>query len=75
MRDVFRPAVRKVPLDQRAGMDPAQIYHELLEHRWYLSEKAQHDVGLDATVESYLTDALPHSADLTAASVPPPATA
>jgi hypothetical protein len=75
VRDVFRPAVRKVPLDQRAGMDPAQIYHELLEHRWYLSEKAQHDVGLDATVESYLTDVLPHSADLTAASVPPPATA
>ncbi|MEE4543334.1 DUF4032 domain-containing protein [Streptomyces sp. V4-01] len=70
VRQVFRPAVRLVPLDRRAGLDPAQIYHELLEHRWYLSERAGHDVGLDTTVESYLTDVLPHSA--LAAAVPPP---
>lgn len=66
VRQVFRPAVRAVPLDQRRGMDPAQVYHELLEHRWYLSEQAQHDVGLDATVASYLTDILPHVPDPTA---------
>ena len=66
VREVFRPAVRTVPLESRRGMDPAQLYHELLEHRWYLSEQAQHDVGLEATVASYLTDVLPHVPDPTA---------
>lgn len=59
MRDVFRPTVRAVPLDLRGSMDPAEIYHELLEHRWYLSEQAQHDIGLDTAVEDYVTNILP----------------
>jgi hypothetical protein len=66
VRDVFRPAVRTVPVELRRSMDAAQLYHELLEHRWYLSEQAQHDVGLEATVKSYLTDVLPHLPDPTA---------
>jgi hypothetical protein len=70
VRQVFRPAVRAVPLDKRRGMDPAQLYHELLEHRWYLSERAHHDVGLEATVASYIADVLPHIPDPTS----PPAT-
>ncbi|MFF7156249.1 DUF4032 domain-containing protein [Streptomyces sp. NPDC008139] len=70
LRDVFRPAVRSVPQDLRARIDPAQIYHELLEHRWYLSERAQHDVGLDATVESYTTEVLPHLPDPAAVLAP-----
>ncbi|MBA4863173.1 DUF4032 domain-containing protein [Streptomyces sp. PSKA54] len=59
VRDVFRPTVRAVPQDLRASVDPAELYHELLEHRWYLSERAQHDIGLDAAVEDYVTNVLP----------------
>ena len=40
--------------DVRGTLDPAELYHELLEHRWYLSERAQHDIGLDAAVEDYV---------------------
>jgi hypothetical protein len=43
----------------RGTMDPAEIYHEVLEHRWYLSERAQHDIGLDAAVEDYVRNVLP----------------
>ncbi|MDT0306607.1 DUF4032 domain-containing protein [Streptomyces sp. DSM 44917] len=53
VRDVFRPAVRAVPTALREGMDTAQVYHELLEHRWYLSERAQRDVGMEVTAEDY----------------------
>ncbi|MBL1097613.1 DUF4032 domain-containing protein [Streptomyces coffeae] len=53
VRDVFRPAVRAVPLELRGATDTAQLYYELLEHRWLLSERAGRDVGLDATVEDY----------------------
>ncbi|MFI0515889.1 DUF4032 domain-containing protein [Streptomyces sp. WSLK1-5] len=59
VRDVFRPTVRAVPLEMRGSMDPAEIYHELLEHRWYLSERAQHDIGLDTAVEDYIKNILP----------------
>lgn len=54
VRDVFRPAVRAVPRELRGDTEPAQIYHEILEHRWMLSERAQRDVGLQATVEDYV---------------------
>ncbi|MET9480695.1 DUF4032 domain-containing protein [Streptomyces sp. NPDC006638] len=60
VRDVFRPTVRAVPLELRGEMDAAQIYHEVLEHRWYLSEKAGRDVGLEATIEDYVAHVLPH---------------
>jgi hypothetical protein len=63
VRQVFRPAVRIIPPEMRRSLDPAQIYHELLEHRWYLSERAHHDVGLEAAVASYLADVLPHIPD------------
>ncbi|MFF3446137.1 DUF4032 domain-containing protein [Streptomyces sp. NPDC002667] len=61
VRDVFRPAVRAVPQDLRGSMDPAELYHELLEHRWFLSERAQHDIGLDAAVKDYVTNILPRA--------------
>ncbi|MGQ4419925.1 DUF4032 domain-containing protein [Streptomyces sp. SAS_269] len=59
VRDVFRPTVRAVPFELRGSMDPAEIYHELLEHRWYLSERAQHDIGLDTAVADYIDNVLP----------------
>ncbi|OIJ66534.1 DUF4032 domain-containing protein [Streptomyces mangrovisoli] len=59
VRDVFRPTVRAVPAELRGSMDAAEIYHELLEHRWYLSERAQHDIGLDTAVQDYIENILP----------------
>jgi hypothetical protein len=72
VRDVFRPTVRAVPLEMRGSMDPAEIYHELLEHRWYLSERAQHDIGLDTAVDDYIKNILPKARETLQ---PTPATA
>ncbi|MEV3855891.1 DUF4032 domain-containing protein [Streptomyces sp. NPDC050095] len=54
VRDVFRPTVRAVRDRISSPADPAELYHELLEHRWYLSERAQHDIGLDAAAADYV---------------------
>ena len=70
VRDVFRPTVRAVPLEARGEMDAAQIYHEVLEHRWYLSENAGHDVGLDATIADYIAHVLPLSTGAMAPAAP-----
>ncbi|MEU6540380.1 DUF4032 domain-containing protein [Streptomyces sp. NPDC047000] len=68
VRDVFRPTVRAVPPELRGPMDPAEIYHQLLEHRWYLSERAQHDIGLDTAVADYIANILPRARETPAAS-------
>ncbi|WBB64363.1 DUF4032 domain-containing protein [Streptomyces sp. WMMC500] len=66
VREVFRPTVRAVPLELRGQLDPAQIYHEVLEHRWFLAEQRQQDVGLEAAVADYIETVLPRSAAGTA---------
>ncbi|MFY8255378.1 MAG: DUF4032 domain-containing protein, partial [Candidatus Planktophila sp.] len=37
--------------------------HEVLEHRWYLSEKAGHDVGLEFAAKTYVAEVLPYRRD------------
>lgn len=71
VRDVFRPTVRAVPRELRGSLDTAQIYHELLEHRWLMSERAQRDVGLDAAVEDYVRNVLLSSPQGPAVPLPP----
>jgi hypothetical protein len=39
------------------------MFHEILEHRWYLSEKAGGDVGLDHATKSYVSEILPFRSD------------
>jgi hypothetical protein len=56
--EVFEPVVRLVPKDQRGKLEPAEIFHEVLEHRWFLSERAGRDVGLVRTIPSYLETVL-----------------
>ncbi|MEV6793077.1 DUF4032 domain-containing protein [Streptomyces sp. NPDC051320] len=54
VREVFRPTIRAVPLDLRRHLDPAELYHELLEHRWRLSERTQQDTGFEAVVADFI---------------------
>ena len=34
--------------------DPIELYCQVLEHKWYLSERAQHDVGHQVATEDYI---------------------
>jgi hypothetical protein len=34
--------------------DPAELYCQVLEHKWFLSERAKRDVGLKAAVKDYV---------------------
>ncbi|MUH59214.1 DUF4032 domain-containing protein [Bifidobacterium canis] len=59
MREVFEPTVRMIPREYRSQIEPAQFFHEVLDHRWYMAEKAGHDVPMAEAVESYVKDVLP----------------
>ncbi len=37
---VFEPVVKAVPRELRRKLEPAEIFHEVLEHRWYRSRSA-----------------------------------
>ncbi|HEY6797728.1 MAG TPA: DUF4032 domain-containing protein [Kineosporiaceae bacterium] len=63
LRQCFEPVVRAVPRPLRGKLEPAEIYHEVLEHRWYLSEQRGRDVGLMAAADSYLQSVLVHKPD------------
>ena len=38
--DVYDPVIAAIPEDLRGRLPPAEIFHEILEHRWYMSEAA-----------------------------------
>ena len=56
--DVFEPVLEAIPADLTAKLEPAEIFHEVLEHRWFLSEAAGHEVSLDEAVQSYIATVL-----------------
>ena len=60
---VFEPAVRAVPRHLRLKLEPAQVFHELLDHRWFLSEQQGRDVPMDEASASYVKHILPHRPD------------
>ena len=43
--------------------EAAEVFHELLEHRWFLSQQAGKDVGLMPAVDAYVEDVLRHVPD------------
>jgi hypothetical protein len=54
---------RQVPRELLAKLEPAEVFHEVLEHRWYLAERAQHDVPLSQALDDYVAQVLPGKPD------------
>jgi tRNA A-37 threonylcarbamoyl transferase component Bud32 len=63
LSEVFEPAIAAIPPELRGRRAAAEIFHELLEHRWFLSERAGKDVGLTQTIPSYIETVLRPAAD------------
>jgi hypothetical protein len=63
LSEVFQPAIDAIPAELRGKREAAELFHELLEHRWFLSEAARRDVGLKAAVASYVDTVLRHRPD------------
>jgi hypothetical protein len=61
--EAFEPAMAAIPPALRGKLEPAQIFHELLEHRWFRSEAAGRDVGIPDAIRSYIETVLQHAPD------------
>ncbi len=58
LTEVFEPVGALLPAKLRGTLSPAEFFHEILEHRWYLSEQAGHEVDLFDATRSYVDDVL-----------------
>jgi hypothetical protein len=63
LSDVFEPAVAAVPEELWGKREAAEVFHEILEHRWYLSEREKKDIGILEAAASYVLDVLRHAPD------------
>ena len=59
----FEPVTTRVPRELRGKLEPAQVFHEVLEHRWFMSERAGCDVGLAAAADDYVEQVLRRKPD------------
>jgi Domain of unknown function (DUF4032)/Lipopolysaccharide kinase (Kdo/WaaP) family len=59
LEEVYDPVIAAIPEDLRGRLPPAEIFHEILEHRWYMSEAAGRDVGTTAAARDYIKKVLP----------------
>jgi len=57
--EVYDPVLAAIPAGLRDRLDPAEIFHEILEHRWFLSEAAGRDIGTTAATRDYVASVLP----------------
>jgi hypothetical protein len=56
---VFEPTIAAIPDELHGRLPPAEIFHQVLEHRWFLSEQAGKDVGIREAVRAYVKSELP----------------
>jgi len=63
LSQVYEPVTQTVPRDLTRKLEPAEVFHEVLEHRWYLSENAGHDIAINEAIADYMRNVLPGKPD------------
>ncbi len=60
----YQPATRRLTPLVGARGDAAELYCQMLEHKWYLSERARRDVGYERAVEDFVKRFRPDGGDV-----------
>lgn len=63
MQEVYDPVIRAVPPELARKLEPAQVFHEFLEHRWFRAQNAGHDLPFQEVIDSYVREVLPSKRD------------
>ena len=63
LTEIYDPIMRRLPPEVRGKLEPAEIFHEILEHRWLLSERAGHEINIFDTADDYIRTVLPDRPD------------
>ncbi|MEG0298669.1 MAG: DUF4032 domain-containing protein, partial [Aurantimicrobium sp.] len=60
---VFEPVIRAVPENLDSKLEPAEVFHQVLEHRWFMSQEQARDVPLNEAVRDYIENVLQYRRD------------
>jgi hypothetical protein len=70
MTEIYEPITTMVPAEARGKLEPAELYHEILVHRWYLSENEGLEVDIFETASHYIDTVLSKKPDEVLTSAP-----
>ena len=59
----FEPIIGSIPPTLVGKLQGAEIFHQLLEHRWFESERLGRDVSLEEALQTYIPDVLAPAPD------------
>lgn len=54
MDRVFEPVMAAIPEQYSGKLEPAEIFHQLIEHRWFMNEREHRDVPLLDVLDDYM---------------------
>jgi len=54
LENVYQPVINRIKRNNNRNQDLSELYCHVLEHKWFLSERAKHDVGHQAAVDDYV---------------------
>lgn len=67
LAEVYEPVVTAVPAELRGRLEPAELFHQILEHRYLMAERAGHEIDNATALADYLNTILavrPHEQQL-----------
>ncbi|HYH35041.1 MAG TPA: DUF4032 domain-containing protein [Nocardioides sp.] len=73
LTEVFEPIMAMVPASARGKLEPAELFHEILEHRWYLSEDAGAEIDIFDAARDYIDTQLTRKPEEAVTTVAPDA--
>ncbi|MFJ6678856.1 DUF4032 domain-containing protein [Microbacterium sp. NPDC091382] len=68
---VFEPVVKAIPWELRSKLEPAEVFHQVLEHRWYMSQARGRSIPIAEVLSSYIDGVLRHRRDEATVMGPP----
>jgi hypothetical protein len=58
LTEVYEPLIAMIPRSLRGRLEPAEVFHEVLQHRWFLSERAGREVDIFDAARDYIETVL-----------------
>ncbi|MEZ5225447.1 MAG: DUF4032 domain-containing protein [Acidimicrobiales bacterium] len=59
----YEPTLQAVPQELRGRLTDAELYHQILDHLWYMSEREGQDIGLEQAAADFVATILPQLPD------------
>ena len=63
LSNAFEPVVTAIPRNLTGKLEPAEVYHQVLEHRWFMAQNESREVTVTEAVNHYINDVLVHRRD------------